>query len=467
MLFSSISFLFYFLPAVLALYFLAPKAGKNMVLLAASLFFYWWGEPKYVFLMLFTIAFAYVCGLLIGRFRGGKGGKWFLALSIAGELALLGWFKYAGFFADTVNGVLGGTLPALHIALPIGISFYTFQTLSYTIDVYRGTVKPQRSPVKLAAYIALFPQLIAGPIVRYSDVEGALTDRRTGLDDLSAGLTRFVVGLSKKVLIANQLGAFAVSLRGCGEDSVLLYWLLAVSFTLQIYFDFSGYSDMAIGLGRVFGFRFQENFRYPLTAESITDFWRRWHISLSGWFRDYVYIPLGGSRRGWARQLRNIFIVWMLTGLWHGAAWTFVLWGLYFAVFLMLEKLWLQRYLNRAPGALRHGYLLLTVTVSFAIFNANGLSGMVGDLAGMLGLSGGPLLSEKTLYYLSGNAVLLVLAAVGATPLPGRLWTRWTERAAGRKIALVVQPLGLLALLIVCTAYLVDGSFNPFLYFRF
>ncbi len=467
MLFSSIPFLFYFLPIVLGLYFLVPRLGKNLVLLLASLFFYWWGEPRYVVLMLATIAFAYICGLLIDRFRGTGWSKVFLAVSVAGELAVLGYFKYADFFLDTVNAVLRTEFPLLAIALPIGISFYTFQTLSYTIDVYRGTVAVQRSPLKLATYVALFPQLIAGPIVRYSTVERELAQRRTSLNDLSEGLSRFVLGLSKKVLIANQLGALASLLRESGDPSVLMYWTIAVAFTLQIYFDFSGYSDMAVGLGRIFGFHFLENFNYPFIAKSITEFWRRWHISLSSWFRDYVYIPLGGSRCGRWRQMANIFVVWLLTGLWHGAAWNFVLWGLYFALFLILEKFWLKRFLERLPGMLQHGYLLLAVVFSFVIFNGSGLSGAAADLAGMLGISGAPLLSQSALYYVSSYGVLMLLAAVGATPLPKMAVARFSASGMGEKVMTVVQPVALLALLAACTAYLVDGSFNPFLYFRF
>lgn len=467
MLFSSIPFLFYFLPIVLGLYFLVPRLGKNLVLLLASLFFYWWGEPRYVVLMLATIAFAYICGILIDRFRGTGWSKVFLAVSVAGELAVLGYFKYADFFLDTVNAVLRTEFPLLAIALPIGISFYTFQTLSYTIDVYRGTVAVQRSPLKLATYVALFPQLIAGPIVRYSTVERELAQRRTSLNDLSEGLSRFVLGLSKKVLIANQLGALASLLRESGDPSVLMYWTIAVAFTLQIYFDFSGYSDMAVGLGRIFGFHFLENFNYPFIAKSITEFWRRWHISLSSWFRDYVYIPLGGSRCGRWRQMANIFAVWLLTGLWHGAAWNFVLWGLYFALFLILEKFWLKRFLERLPGALQHGYLLLAVVFSFVIFNGSGLSGAAADLAGMLGISGAPLLSQSALYYVSSYGVLMLLAAVGATPLPKMAVARFSASGLGEKVMTVAQPMALLALLAACTAYLVDGSFNPFLYFRF
>ena len=355
----------------------------------------------------------------------------------------------------------------LAIALPIGISFYTFQTLSYTIDVYRGEVAVQRSLLKLATYIALFPQLIAGPIVRYSDVERELFSRRTGIRDVSDGLSRFVIGLSKKVLIANQLGALVAALRSTGESSVLMYWVIAVAFALQIYFDFSGYSDMAIGLGRVFGFHFPENFRYPFIAKSITEFWRRWHISLGSWFRDYVYIPLGGSRVAKGRQILNIFVVWFLTGLWHGAAWNFVLWGLYFAVFLFVEKLWLHKYLEKLPAAVGHVYLLAVTVFSFVIFNGAGLQGVMTDLGGMLGLAGGGLVSEQTLYYLSGYAVLLIAAFVGATPVVKIAVERFGKSKVGTAVMPVVQPIVLLLLLAVCTAYLVDGSFNPFLYFRF
>ena len=463
MLFSSITFLYYFLPIVLAVYFLAPRRGKNLVLLLASLVFYWWGEPRYVFLMLFTIAFAYVCGLLIGRFRGRGAAKGFLILSVAGELAVLGYFKYADFFLSTVHAALKTELSLLSIALPIGISFYTFQTLSYTVDVYRGTVAPQRSFLKLATYIAMFPQLIAGPIVRYRAVEGTLTERHTTAEDLGQGLSRFVLGLSKKVLLANQLGAFAAALQGSGEQTVLLAWLAAIAFALQIYFDFSGYSDMAIGLGRVLGFRFLENFNYPLIARSATEFWRRWHISLGSWFRDYVYIPLGGSRKGRARQLFNILIVWLLTGLWHGAAGNFVLWGLFFAALLVLEKLFLLRVLEHLPRAVGHGYLLFAAVIGFAVFNADGLPGATADLSCMFGLSGVPFAGTQTMYYLSSYGLLLLLAVVGATPLPGRV----AARCAQCRGMTILQPAVLLVLLLVCTADLVDGSFNPFLYVRF
>ncbi len=467
MLFSSIPFLFYFLPIVLVLYFAAPKVGKNMVLLLASLFFYWWGEPRYVLLMIFTIVFSYGCGLLIDRFRGRALSKVFLGVSVVGELAVLGYFKYADFFLDSVNAVLKTDFPMLAIALPIGISFYTFQTLSYTIDVYRGEVAVQRSLIKLATYIALFPQLIAGPIVRYSDVEGELYTRRSGIGDVSDGLSRFVIGLSKKVLIANQLGALVAVLRGTGESSVLMYWVIAIAFALQIYFDFSGYSDMAIGLGRVFGFHFPENFRYPFIAKSITEFWRRWHISLGSWFRDYVYIPMGGSRVAKGRQILNIFVVWFLTGLWHGAAWNFVLWGLYFAVFLLIEKLWLYQYLEKLPAAVCHVYLLAVTVFSFVIFNGVGLSGVITDLSGMLGLAGGGLVSEKTLYYSSSYALLLAAALIGATPVVKIAAERFGKSKLGAAVMPALQPVVLLVLLVVCTAYLVDGSFNPFLYFRF
>ena len=347
MLFSSIPFLYYFLPCVLLLYFLAPKRLKNAVLLLASLVFYAWGEPIYVLLMAGSIASGYVLGLLIEKFRAMPLGKLFLIVSVAISLGLLGYFKYVDFFISNFNAVFGLSVPLLRIALPIGISFYTFQLLSYTIDVYRGTVAAQRNFITLAAYIAMFPQLIAGPIVRYSDVAAQLKSRTHSFEKIALGIRRFILGLAKKILIANALGELCDIFRVSGDQSVLFYWLYAIAFTLHIYFDFSGYSDMAIGLGKVFGFDFPENFRFPYISASITEFWRRWHISLGSWFRDYVYIPLGGNRVGKAKWLRNILVVWLLTGFWHGAAWNFIVWGLLFAVLLVVEKLWLQKPLQK------------------------------------------------------------------------------------------------------------------------
>ena len=459
MLFSSLSFLYYFLPAVLIVYFLVPEGGKNPVLLLASLLFYGWGEPKYVALMMLTITLFYLCGLAMGRWPGRK--RAFLVLSVALGAALLGVFKYADFIITTVNGILGSQLPLLRLALPVGISFYTFQCISYAADVYRGDAKPQRNFISFGAYVSMFPQLIAGPIVRYVDVAPALDHRRHSLAEGALGLRRFLVGLGKKILLANQLGALTESYRASTEKTVLFAWLYAAAFALQIYFDFSGYSDMAIGLGRILGFRFPENFDYPYCSRSITEFWRRWHMSLGTWFRDYVYIPLGGSRVSRLKWVRNILVVWMLTGLWHGASWNFVLWGLLFAGLLLLEKA--VPGLKKLPGVLGSVYVVFVVLLSFVLFNADSLSQAGTDFLSMFGLMGLPGVNRESLYFLRSNLVLLTVSAVGATPLPRRLY----EKVSHSPVLTVLEPIALVALLLVCTAYLVDGSFNPFLYFRF
>ena len=466
MLFSSIPFLYYFLPCVLLLYFLAPKKLKNAVLLLSSLVFYAWGEPIYVLLMISSVVSGYILGLLIEKFREKRLGKVFLIVSVVISLGLLGYFKYADFFIANFNAVFGLSVPLLRIALPIGISFYTFQLLSYTIDVYRGTVAAQRNFITLAAYIALFPQLIAGPIVRYADVAAQLTSRTHSFDRIALGIRRFVLGLAKKILIANALGELCDIFRASGDKSVLFYWLYAVAFILHIYFDFSGYSDMAIGLGKIFGFDFMENFRFPYISASITEFWRRWHISLGSWFRDYVYIPLGGNRVGKAKWLRNIFIVWLLTGFWHGAAWNFIVWGLLFAVLLVVEKLWLQRPLQKTK-VLKHIYVLLFVILSFVIFNATDMRQALSDLGAMFGAGSIPFYSAEWSYYLRSYAVILGLAVLGATPLPQKLLAAVRRRKAGETLLNIAEPIVLAVLLLVMTAYLVDGSFNPFLYFRF
>ena len=459
MLFSSIPFLYYFLPAVLAVYFLVPRGAKNGVLLVSSLIFYGWGEPRYLLLMAGTILLFYLCGLAMGRAETDRRKKLWLWISVAVGIALLAVFKYADFFIGSVAAVTGLNLKLLRLALPIGISFYTFQCISYVADVYRGAVPSQRSLVNFGAYVALFPQLIAGPIVRYADIARELESRQTGWEDLRIGLRRFLLGLGKKVLLANQLGQLTEIFRGSGEKSVLFSWMYAIAFALQIYFDFSGYSDMAIGLGRIFGFRFNENFNHPYCSRSVTEFWRRWHMSLGSWFRDYVYIPLGGSRVSRGRWVCNILAVWMLTGLWHGASWNFVVWGLFFGVLLMLEK-WLKP--DRLPNLLRRGYVLLAVVISFVIFNAANLSQAAGDLAGMFGLAGLPLSTGETVYYLRSYGIVLASALIGATPLVKNLAVRLPER-----VVFWLEPVVLAALLLICTAYLVDGSFNPFLYFRF
>ena len=467
MLFSGIPFLYYFLPLVLAVYFLVPRGAKNAVLFASSLLFYAWGEPRFCVFMLLSIAQGYVFGRLIERNRKHtRRSKLFLTASVCLSLGLLGYCKYADFFISSLNAVTGASIKLLHVVLPIGISFYTFQILSYVVDVYRGSVPAQKSFLKLGTYIAMFPQLIAGPIVRYAEIAPQLDSRQTTLEDVSSGACRFVIGLSKKVLLANVLYGLVTAFQQSWDLSVLYFWLYAVSFALQLYFDFSGYSDMAIGLGRIFGFRFSENFNYPYISASITEFWRRWHISLGSWFRDYVYIPLGGNRVSKAKWLRNILVVWMLTGLWHGASWTFVLWGLGFAVLLVAEKLVCGRLLQRTH-VLKHVYTLLLVTLSFVLFNADSVSEAVSQLGAMFGAGGLPLVSTEGVYYLKSYAGTFLFAAIGATPLVSNAISRFGKTRFGAQALTVLQPLVMLALLAACTAFLVDGSFNPFLYFRF
>ena len=467
MLFSGIPFLYYFLPLVLAVYFLVPRGAKNAVLFASSLLFYAWGEPRFCVFMLLSIAQGYVFGRLIERNRKHtRRSKLFLTASVCLSLGLLGYCKYADFFISSLNAVTGASIKLLHVALPIGISFYTFQILSYVVDVYRGSVPAQKSFLKLGTYIAMFPQLIAGPIVRYAEIAPQLDSRQTTLEDVSSGACRFVIGLSKRVLLANVLYALVTAFQQSRDLSLLYFWLSAVSFALQLYFDFSGYSDMAIGLGRIFGFRFSENFNYPYISASITEFWRRWHISLGSWFRDYVYIPLGGNRVSKAKWLRNILVVWMLTGLWHGASWTFVLWGLGFAVLLVAEKLVCGRLLQRTH-VLKHVYTLLLVTLSFVLFNADSVSEAVSQLGAMFGAGGLPLVSTEGVYYLKSYAGTFLFAAIGATPLVSNAISRFGKTRFGAQALTVLQPLVMLALLAACTAFLVDGSFNPFLYFRF
>ena len=460
MLFSSIPFLFYFLPAVLILYFIVPRQLKNAVLLLFSLVFYAWGEPKYVFLMIGTICLFYGCGLAIEKCQKQQWKRFWLTMSVVISLALLAVFKYADFFIGSVNSVVGSSIPLLKLALPIGISFYTFQCLSYTVDVYRGDTPAQRNIVSFGAYVSLFPQLIAGPIVRYVDVARELDNRTHSWELISLGLRRFLLGLAKKILIANQLGQLTELFRASAEKSVLFYWIYAIAFALHIYFDFSGYSDMAIGLGKVFGFRFIENFNYPYLSRSIAEFWRRWHMSLGRWFRDYVYIPLGGNRVSKGRWVFNVLVVWMLTGLWHGAAWNFVLWGLLYAAFLLLER-WLP--LHKLPDILRRGYVLLVVVLGFVLFNAADLSQAMSDVAGMFGMGNVPLVTTETLYYLRSYGLVLIAAVIGSTPVIRDLGVRVSKTRAGA----ILEPVLLILLLIMCSAYLVDGSFNPFLYFRF
>ena len=466
MVFSGAVFLYAFLPLTLAVYALAPQRGRNAVLLIASLLFYAFGEPVYVFLLLLSSVSNWALSLCIERRRGTRTAKLALAVSVLLNLGLLGFFKYADFFLTTVNGLFGLSLPLTGVRLPLGISFYTFQTMSYTIDVYRGSVPAQKNLINFGAYVALFPQLIAGPIVRYADIARELEHREHSWDNAAAGLRRFLVGLGKKVILADNFALLIRLFRQSGEKSVLFYWMYAVAFTLNIYFDFSGYSDMAIGLGRVLGFHFVENFNYPYLSGSVTEFWRRWHISLGSWFRDYVYIPLGGNRVSKAKWFRNIFIVWLLTGLWHGAAWTFILWGLFFAVFLTAEKLWYGEALAQTRF-LKHLYVLLLIAVSFVIFDAASVSDAFRTIGSLFGLGGLPRSDALARYYFDSYSGVFLVAIVGATPLPAKIVRQFSEDGPGKKIMSVVEPVVLLALLAVVTAYLVDGSYNPFLYFRF
>lgn len=465
MLFSSISFLYVFLPLVLLVYYLAPKRLKNIVLLVSSLLFYFLGEPEYTALLVISSVSDYLHSLYIEKHRGTVYAKRALISSIVINLAMLGFFKYADFFISTVNALFGTGIPMLGLPLPIGISFFTFQTMSYTIDVYRGNVRAQKNLTTFATYVCLFPQLVAGPIVRYVDMERDLVSREHSFDGVSYGVVRFVTGLSKKALIANGFGELAVIITGLPQASVLSNWMAAAACTMQIYFDFSGYSDMAIGLGAMFGFKFPENFRYPLTAKSITNFWQRWHITLGSWFRDYIYIPLGGSREGRAKLAANIFIVWSVTGLWHGAQWRFVIWGLYFAVLLVIEKLFLKKLLEKLPAALSHLYTVIMIMISFVIFSEETGGSALSVIGGMFGLAGQPLFTADAVYYLKSYAVLLCIGIVGATPLIANA----AKKASARfyRISAAVQPAVCAVLLIISTAYIIDESYNPFLYFRF
>ena len=415
MIFSSIPFLFFFLPCVFIGYYCVPDRYKNAILLVFSLLFYAWGEPKYILLMVTTIIIGYVFGLAIEKNRNKRIGKWYCVFAVSIFLLNLGFFKYADFFIDNIMNLTGVSLSLLHLALPIGISFYTFQIISYIVDVYRGE-KAMSNIIDLGAYIAMFPQLIAGPIVRYQTIHDQLHNRIHSMSLFAQGVQRFIIGLSKKILLANQFGIFVETFKQTQDGSVLYMWMYVIAIALQIYFDFSGYSDMAIGLGKMFGFHFLENFNYPFIANSITDFWRRWHISLGTWFKDYVYIPLGGNRVSVVRQLLNILIVWFLTGFWHGAAWNFILWGLYFGILLVIEKFWLAKRLKNHP-LISHIYVLVFVSISFVIFDASSLESIFNQLKALFGLRDLPLVSMEALYYLKSYGVLFVVGLVAATPL--------------------------------------------------
>ena len=463
MLFTSISFLYYFLPTIIILYFITPKKYRNYILLIFSIIFYMYGEPKYVILMLVEILVAYFGALLIDKYKS----KEIFLITIIIHIGLLCVFKYTDLFIGTINSIFKTNISFLNIALPIGISFYTFQILSYVIDVYRGKVKVQKNILKLATYVSLFPQLIAGPIVRYETICDELDNRDETIEKFSLGVRRFIIGLAKKVLIANMLGELCTKFSLVDERSVLFYWIFAISYMLQVYFDFSAYSDMAIGLGKMFGFTFLENFNYPFISKSITEFWRRWHISLSSWFKDYVYIPLGGSRKGTLKLVRNILIVWFLTGIWHGAAYNFIIWGLFIGVFLVIEKLWLSKYISKLPKVLRNIYVLFIIMISFILFNAGSINEAFFNIKGLFGLNKEVFINNYTIYYLKSYLIVLIIAIFGATPLFKNIIEKLKKSKCLNKIINILEPIFLVILLLLVTAYLIDSSYNPFLYFRF
>lgn len=468
MVFSSIPFLFYFLPVTLILYFIAPRKLKNAVLLTVSIVFYSWGEPVYIVLMVISILINYLFGLKINkRLQNNISAKFPLVLGIAVNLFLLGFFKYADFLIDNLNGFLSLGIGRLNLPLPLGISFYTFQAMSYIIDLYRGDVKVQKNIVNFGTYVALFPQLIAGPIVKMKTIASELDNRKESFDDFASGAKRFVTGLGKKVLLANNIGLVWTQIHSMNisELPVLTAWIGILAFTFQIYFDFSGYSDMAIGLGRIFGFHFLENFNYPYISRDITEFWRRWHISLSTWFKEYLYIPLGGNRFGLLKQIRNIIIVWLLTGFWHGAAWNFVMWGVYFGIILIFEKVFLLKVLKKIPGVLRHIYTMLLVVISWVFFSADNIHQALCYIKTMFGGYGNNFYDSKALYILSNNLILLILLAVGCTPLVSKFVKKIVD--VETKTSAFFETLVMVGIFILVTAYLVSSSYNPFLYFRF
>lgn len=460
MLFSSVTFLYRFLPWVILLSIAAPRKWRNAILLVSSLLFYFFGEQAYTLLLIGSSLSDYLFGLYIESHRGQNRTKLVLVASIVVNLTMLGVFKYLDFFIGIFNGFLGTAIPLPGLKLPIGISFFTFQTMSYTIDVYRGNAKAEKNLLSFATYVSLFPQLVAGPIVRYTDISSELSHRTISMERFAKGVRRFSIGLGKKVLLANLLGELVTAYAETPEKTVLFAWVNALAWMLQVYYDFSGYSDMAIGLGHMLGFTFPENFNYPFCARSITEFWRRWHMTLSGWFRDYVYIPLGGSRVSTGKWLRNVLIVWLLTGLWHGAAWNFVVWGIAYGLLLILEKQCLRPLLEKS-GFLSHGYLLLVSLPLFTVFGADSLTAAMSNLAVMFGH--GAMSDGNAVYYLQSYAVILLAAIIGATPCVSTV----ARRIENTRAAVVLEPLATAGLLILSTAYLVDGSFNPFLYFRF
>ena len=465
MLFTSISFLYYFLPALIIIYFITPKKYKNIILLIASLLFYFYGEPKYVFLMILEIIIAYISAILIDKYKNQS--KNILIITLFIHVFLLIIFKYTDFIIQTINDISNANIKLLNIALPIGISFYTFQIISYIIDVYNGKVKVQKNIIKLATYVSLFPQLVAGPIVRYQTVEKELDNRTHSFNNFAYGIRRFSIGLAKKVLIANALGELCSKAFLADEKTVVFFWIFGISYMLQLYFDFSAYSDMAIGLGRIFGFHFPENFNYPYISKSITEFWRRWHISLSTWFKDYVYIPLGGNRVSRYKQIRNILIVWLLTGIWHGANWTFLIWGLLFGVILIIEKIFLNKFMEKLPSFIRRIYVLFIVMILFIIFSSDNMSVALSNIKGLFGMNGEAFINDYTLHYLKSYLPVLIIALLGSTPFIKILIDKLRKNKYVNNIINILEPILIVVILVVVTSYLIDNSYNPFLYFRF
>ena len=460
MLFTSISFLYYFLPITLILYFIVPKKYKNVILLVSSLLFYFYGEPIYVFLMIAEILIAYFGALLIDKYKD----KTILIILLIIHISLLFIFKYTDFILTNINNIFNANINLLKLALPIGISFYTFQIISYEVDVYKKKVSVQKNIINLATYVSLFPQLIAGPIVRYESINEELDNRKTTFNNFSYGVRRFIIGLSKKVLLANVLGELCSTFNTISDKTVVFYWLFAISYMLQIYLDFSAYSDMAIGLGRMFGFHFLENFNYPYISKSITEFWRRWHMSLSSWFKDYVYIPLGGSRCEKTKIIRNIFVVWFLTGLWHGASWNFIIWGLLFGIVLVIEKLFLQKVLDKTPNIFKHIYVLFIVMISFVIFNGENI---INNIQGLFGINNISFINSVSIHYLKNYLIILIISILACTPLFKNIIEKLKNNKKIIKVINLLEPIYLVLLLFIVTVYLIDNSYNPFLYFRF
>lgn len=472
MVFSSLLFLFQFFPIVLALYFLAPRKLRNTVLFISSLVFYAWGEPIYVTIMLFSTLVDYIHGILVQRFKDNgeiNKAKLAVASSMVINLSLLGFFKYSDFLIRNINSLTGSSIPLLNIALPIGISFYTFQTMSYTIDIFRGEAKLQKNIISFGAYVALFPQLIAGPIVQYKTIAEQLQTRRESVDQFSYGIMRFMSGLGKKVLLANNIGLLWNQISGIplSELPVLTAWLGITAYAFQIYFDFSGYSDMAIGLGHMLGFRFLENFNYPYMSKSITEFWRRWHISLGSWFRDYVYIPLGGNRCGFGKQIRNIAVVWLLTGIWHGASWNFVIWGVYFGVLLVFEKFVLLKYLEKLPKIISHIYTLLLVWIGWVIFAFDDITIGLNYIKTMFGLNGTEFMNDNGIYLFLNYLIMLLILIIACTDYPKRFVVYLNEKYEEAHAMTFLKGAFVICVFVISVAYLVDASYNPFLYFRF